>query len=215
MPRTVRRIVVGMLESLGYQVRQAEDGRAALEILERPGKIDLLFTDMMMPHGMTGQDLFAQARERRPDLKVLFTSGHSQHFIDTRRRPSRAASQPSRTARTSSPLAVRDLLDGAAPRPDLHVPTMAARAAICATIGARSPRADRWRSPMRVFLAAVAIALLTVPAFPQGMTKGKQHHPPEQKADPNKKKADDKAYNDALSRIKAPDVKPDPWKNVR
>jgi hypothetical protein len=68
---------------------------------------------------------------------------------------------------------------------------------------------------MRTFLAALAIALLTVPAYSQQrLTNPKQHHQ-EQKADPDKKKADDKAYNDALSRIKPADTKPDPWKNVR
>lgn len=108
---TVRRMVVNMLESLGYEVHQAEDGRAALEILRLPGKIDLLFTDMVMPHGMTGQDLFDQARTYRPDLKVLFTSGYSQHFLDTGARPpGPLLSKPYRKDKLA--VAVRALLDG-------------------------------------------------------------------------------------------------------
>ena len=68
---------------------------------------------------------------------------------------------------------------------------------------------------MRTILAAVAIVLLTLPAYSQGMGGQKRQPPPEQKRDPDKKKVDDKAYNDAVSRIRPPDTKPDPWKNVR
>jgi PAS domain S-box-containing protein len=110
----VRRVVVTMLESLGYAVRQAEDGRSALEILALPGRIDLLFTDMIMPHGMTGQDLFDRARAQRPDLKVLFTSGYSQPFIDARGGAGPAGpliSKPYRKEKLAQ--AVRELLDGA------------------------------------------------------------------------------------------------------
>jgi hypothetical protein len=68
---------------------------------------------------------------------------------------------------------------------------------------------------MRTILAAVAIVLLTLPAYSQG-TRGPKGQPAlEQKRDPDRKKADDKAYNDAVSRIRTPDTKPDPWKNVR
>jgi hypothetical protein len=69
---------------------------------------------------------------------------------------------------------------------------------------------------MRTVLAAVAVALLTLPAYSQGMGGAKRPpQVPEQRRDANKKKVDDKAYNDALSRIRTPDTKPDPWKNVR
>jgi PAS domain S-box-containing protein len=82
--RAVRIMAVNMLESLGYEVWQAEDGPSALECLKSPRTIDLLFTDMIMPNGMSGQDLAGRARELRPDLKVLFTSGYSEHFIAAR-----------------------------------------------------------------------------------------------------------------------------------
>ena len=82
--RAVRIMAVNMLESLGYEVWQAEDGRSALECLNSPRPIDLLFTDMIMPNGMSGQDLARKARELRPGLKVLFTSGYSEHFIAAR-----------------------------------------------------------------------------------------------------------------------------------
>ena len=67
---------------------------------------------------------------------------------------------------------------------------------------------------MRTFtVAAVAVALPTVPAYSQGMPGGKRHHVQEQKTEGQKKKPDDKAYNAAVSRI--PDQKYDPWQIVR
>ena len=67
---------------------------------------------------------------------------------------------------------------------------------------------------MRTFtVAAVTVALLTVPAYFKGMPGGKRHHGQEQKTDEQKKKPDDRAYNAAISRI--PDQKYDPWKIVR
>jgi PAS domain S-box-containing protein len=80
----VRVVAVNILEGLGYAVRQAEDGHAALAILLRAGEIDLLFTDLVMPNGMSGQDLLRKAREQRPALKALFTSGYSEHVIQGR-----------------------------------------------------------------------------------------------------------------------------------
>jgi archaellum biogenesis protein FlaJ (TadC family) len=70
---------------------------------------------------------------------------------------------------------------------------------------------------MRTFIAVVALALLTVPAYSQEMPGGKKHHRTEQKTDEQKdrKKVDDKAYNDALSRIPTSNEKPDPWRNLR
>jgi PAS domain S-box-containing protein len=80
----VRTVAVNVLESLGYQVRQAADGRAALQILQQTDAIDLLFTDLVMPNGISGQDLLRMARERRPDLKAIFTSGYSETFLKGR-----------------------------------------------------------------------------------------------------------------------------------
>ena len=77
----VRAVAVATLESVGYRVQQAADGRAALEILRQTGKVDLLFTDLVMPNGISGQDLLRMAREFRPDLKAIFTSGYSEQFI--------------------------------------------------------------------------------------------------------------------------------------
>jgi|GEM_PF-1086439 len=72
----VRGHVAAQLAGLGYEVVAVGDGREALEALARRGRFDLLFTDMVMPGGMGGRRLAAEARERYPDLPVLFTSGY-------------------------------------------------------------------------------------------------------------------------------------------
>jgi PAS domain S-box-containing protein len=73
----VRRVSVRRLKELGYAVIEAGNGPAALEVLERGEPIDLLFTDIVMPGGMTGVDLAREARRWRPELKILFTSGYA------------------------------------------------------------------------------------------------------------------------------------------
>jgi CheY-like chemotaxis protein len=83
----VRNMAVSVLGNLGYQVREAPDGRKALDILTGGGHVDLLFTDMIMPNGMSGQDLIRAARELRPGLKFLLTSGYSEHFIRAQQEP--------------------------------------------------------------------------------------------------------------------------------
>jgi len=80
----VRIAAVSILETLGYRVIEAEDGRTALAILFSPQPIDLLFTDLILPNGMSGQDLLERARARRPGLKVLFTSGYSAPVLEAR-----------------------------------------------------------------------------------------------------------------------------------
>ncbi len=64
------------LTSLGYRVSEAQSGPVALGILQDGRAVDLLFTDVVMPDGMTGHQLADAARQLRPGLKVLFTSGY-------------------------------------------------------------------------------------------------------------------------------------------
>lgn len=73
----LRRVVVRQLKELGYRVLDAADGAAALKILENE-PVDLLFTDIMMPGGMSGYDLAKTAVARWPSLKVLLTSGYPE-----------------------------------------------------------------------------------------------------------------------------------------
>jgi PAS domain S-box-containing protein len=72
----VRAYAVFCLESLNYRVFTAEGGLDALEKLERHGEIDILFSDIEMPGGMTGWELAGRARKLRPHLKILLTSGY-------------------------------------------------------------------------------------------------------------------------------------------
>jgi CheY-like chemotaxis protein len=74
----VRRVSAMRLATLGYRVLEAEDGPRALRLLAEHPVVDLLFTDMVMPAGMTGVDLAHAAREHLPALKVLYTSGYAE-----------------------------------------------------------------------------------------------------------------------------------------
>jgi PAS domain S-box-containing protein len=77
----VRRVSVRRLKELGYTVVEADSGPAALAVIDRNQSIDLIFTDIVMPGGMTGVELAREARTRRPDLKILFTSGYAEPSI--------------------------------------------------------------------------------------------------------------------------------------
>jgi CheY-like chemotaxis protein len=80
--------VVGLVKSLGYNVIEASDGVQALAKLEQDITVDLLFTDMVMPGGVSGRELAEIAVKKRPNLKLLFTTGfstdvsHSSDFMD-------------------------------------------------------------------------------------------------------------------------------------
>ena len=109
----VRKVAVNILERLGYRVRQAEDGKSALAILRDAEEIDLLFTDLIMPNGIDGQELLSMAREQRPNLKALFTSGYSESFLQgrgTAHQDVPLLGKPYRTQQLAE--AIRKALDG-------------------------------------------------------------------------------------------------------
>jgi signal transduction histidine kinase len=70
----LRRVVIRQLRELGYRVLEAEGAAAALELLHRE-RVDLLFTDIVMPGGLDGLALARTALDRSPALKVVLTSG--------------------------------------------------------------------------------------------------------------------------------------------
>jgi len=73
----VRSYVAELLDSMGYQVHEAEDGKSALLLLEGGLKPDLLFSDVVLPGGLNGIMVADEACKRCPGLKVMFTSGYS------------------------------------------------------------------------------------------------------------------------------------------
>jgi len=77
----VRDLVVLLLTELGCTIVEAEDGHAALRQLDAREDIELLFTDVVLPHGMSGPDVAREAVARRPDLKIVFTSGYPEQEL--------------------------------------------------------------------------------------------------------------------------------------
>jgi CheY-like chemotaxis protein len=77
----VRTYTVDALRELGYRVLAAHDGPSAIQLLEKGVRIDLLFTDVVLPGGMTGAQVAVKARELYPDLKILFTTGYARNAI--------------------------------------------------------------------------------------------------------------------------------------
>ncbi|PDT27214.1 hypothetical protein CO660_24355 [Rhizobium sp. L9] len=77
----VRATVVEMLSDLGYYVLKAKDAQSALTVIESGAHIDLLFTDVVMPGPLRSPELARMARQRLPDIAVLYTSGYTENSI--------------------------------------------------------------------------------------------------------------------------------------
>ena len=78
---SVRQYAATQLRFFGYTVIEAADGPSALAVIGQGGDIDLLFTDVVMPGGMNGRVLADAARQLRPGLRVLYTSGYTENAI--------------------------------------------------------------------------------------------------------------------------------------
>ncbi|HTL00928.1 MAG TPA: PAS domain S-box protein [Vicinamibacterales bacterium] len=77
----LRTLAMRILRSAGYHVLAASGADEAVQILQRhPGRVHLMFTDMVMP-GMGGQELAASLVRARPDMKVLYTSGYTDDTV--------------------------------------------------------------------------------------------------------------------------------------
>ena len=119
----LRELVRDILGQYQYRVIEAASGVEALKAWDlHDGQIDLLLTDMVMPEGMTGSDVAAQLRKRKPDLKVIFTSGYSAEVMGRDFSHSDAAflSKPYLPPQLAQ--AVRQCLDAAARHPHTLVP---------------------------------------------------------------------------------------------
>ncbi|GEP02638.1 hybrid sensor histidine kinase/response regulator [Methylobacterium oxalidis] len=71
-----------ILEDFGYKVTVVDNPKAAIEVLDGEARIDLLFTDLIMPGGMNGVMLARAARERQPKIKVLLTTGYAEASLE-------------------------------------------------------------------------------------------------------------------------------------
>lgn len=95
------------LRGLGYRVLSAGDGATALDLLEHEPAIRLLYTDVAMPAPWDGVSLAREARSRRPDLAILFTSGETREIKDP---PAVLLRKPVTIAHLAQ--AVRQAIDG-------------------------------------------------------------------------------------------------------
>jgi two-component system, cell cycle sensor histidine kinase and response regulator CckA len=77
----VRRIIVRFLYGEGHRIIEASSGAEALRLVETAASIDLLVTDVSMPH-MTGPELSQRLRERWPGLRTVYTSGFSNEHLE-------------------------------------------------------------------------------------------------------------------------------------
>ena len=89
----------------GYEVREAEDAVAALEVLEADDGVNLLFADVVMPKGMNGFQLAEEATRRCPGLRVLLTSGYPETELE------RAGLRESGLTLLKKPYSQRELTD--------------------------------------------------------------------------------------------------------
>jgi DNA-binding NtrC family response regulator len=74
---------VKRFERLGYRVVECVTGAEAKEALKKGLKVELVFTDIMMPGGMTGIDLGEWVAENRPNLPVILTTGFAEAMAGT------------------------------------------------------------------------------------------------------------------------------------
>jgi PAS domain S-box-containing protein len=78
----VRRLTAARLKELGYRVLEANHGAAALTVLAETPGVEIVFSDLVMPGGMSGFDLARRVRERHPQVHVILTSGYSAELMN-------------------------------------------------------------------------------------------------------------------------------------
>ncbi len=83
----VRRYASEILQEAGHRVLAAGDALGALDLLDRHPDVGLMFSDLVMGAGMDGLALAAEARRRRPDLKIILTTGHGREAAGAREWP--------------------------------------------------------------------------------------------------------------------------------
>jgi len=77
----VRTLTVALLRGLGYKIIEASDAASALRALENSPRVNLLFSDVVLPGSSSGIDLAKQIRTLRPGISILFTSGYTEEAM--------------------------------------------------------------------------------------------------------------------------------------
>jgi two-component system CheB/CheR fusion protein len=108
----VRAATVSGLESLGYAVLEAKTGPDAITLLGSDEPIALVFSDIVMPGGMTGYDVAERVRAMKPDLKVLLTSGYRDLGVKAGKMARDAKILGKPYTRAQLACALREALDG-------------------------------------------------------------------------------------------------------
>lgn len=75
---TLRDLVVEAMEDIQYTALAASDGHQALRMIETHADIDVIFSDVSMPNGLSGIDLAQAMRVRRPDTRFILASGYAK-----------------------------------------------------------------------------------------------------------------------------------------
>jgi PAS domain S-box-containing protein len=121
--QVVRRLASDSLQRLGYRVLAAEDGRQALAMfMEHQGEVDLVLTDVVMPH-LGGVQLANRIAEIRPELPIVFVSGYTEESIGARLSQGHASFLAKPYTFTALALKIRRLLDASrASGPDANPP---------------------------------------------------------------------------------------------
>ncbi|MDB5774353.1 MAG: hybrid sensor histidine kinase/response regulator [Herbaspirillum sp.] len=76
-------VAAELFRALGYDTLTANNGTEAIEVLERAGRVDILFSDVVMPNGINGLELARLTRERYPDIKIILASGYPLPALKT------------------------------------------------------------------------------------------------------------------------------------
>ncbi|MFZ5677556.1 MAG: PAS domain S-box protein [Pseudomonadota bacterium] len=80
---SVRNLTVTRLATLGFKIHESSDGASAIRLLESGLEVDLLFSDLVMPGGLTGYDVARKAKEINTGIRVLLTSGYAEDLLRT------------------------------------------------------------------------------------------------------------------------------------
>jgi PAS domain S-box-containing protein len=83
----VRAFVCAQLRRLDYEVCHVSDAWSAIQLVDDGEPFDLLFTDVVLPKGLSGVELASRVKERRPEMKIMLTSGYSEEVFQAHGRP--------------------------------------------------------------------------------------------------------------------------------